>query len=176
MKSSHSRFGDRVEGPAGAGPDPGSSPDPGSGPDPGSSPDPGSGPDPGSETGRVSPGVGAPWRELARAHRLLRRAGAALDRAAEEEGWPALRFPLRCLLLAHLGEATAFGLTPIRLARLVRLQPSSLAHHLDVLQRAELITRHPQWIHDRRKVAVRLTERGRYALRRLGSVLETPTR
>lgn len=124
-----------------------------------------------ADGGPRSPEVGAPWLELSRAHRLLRWAGAELDPVVAEEGWPALGSVVRCLVLAHLGEATAFGLTPIRLARLLRMKRSSLAHHLDVLEREELIARGPR-PHSLKHVGVRLTERGRHALWRLGAVLE----
>lgn len=121
--------------------------------------------------GPRSPEPGAPWRALARAHRLLRWARAELDPVAVEEGWPALRSVMRCLVLAHLAEATTFGLRPIRLARLLGTTPSSLAHHLDVLEREGLVARRPR-PHDRKAVGVRLTEDGQYAVRRLGSALE----
>lgn len=105
--------------------------------------------------------------ELRRARQLIRTAADGFARVTAEEQWP-LRFPpIRYLILAQLDAATAFGLTPRRLARVLAVRPSTLAHHLDVLERADLITRGPRRIHDMRRVSVRLTERGRYAVRRL---------
>lgn len=119
----------------------------------------------------IAPQMDPPWEGLARAHRLLRRAAAVLARASAHEAPPPFS-PVRCLLLAHLESATAFGLTPGRLARLLEMSPSSLAHHLDVLEGAELIMRSPRGLHDRRKVSVRLTDRGRGALWGLRCALE----
>lgn len=120
----------------------------------------------------IAPQMDPPWEELARAHRLVRRAAAVLARASAREAPPPPFSPVRCLVLAHLESATAFGLTPGRLARLLEMSPSSLAHHLDVLEGAELITRSPRGLHDRRKVSVRLTDRGRGALWGLRGALE----
>lgn len=74
--------------------------------------------------------------------------------------------PIRYLVLAQLREATAFGLSPGRLARLLAVRPSTLALHLDVLEAGEMISRSPRRLADMRKVAVRLTDRGVYALHR----------
>lgn len=62
--------------------------------------------------------------------------------------------------------ATPYGLSPRRLARALELSPSTLAHHLEVLEGADLVRRVPWTIYDRRKVAVRLTDSGRYAVGR----------
>lgn len=109
--------------------------------------------------------------ELDRAHRLLRRAARCLDRTAAEEGWAVPFSPVRFLVLGHLRGASAFGFRPRRLARLLEMKPSSLAHHLDVLEDVELIVRRRQGAYDGRRVAVRLTERGLFAFWRLRSAL-----
>lgn len=114
---------------------------------------------------------GEAWRELDAAHRLLRGAARTMDGVAEVEGWPVPFSPVRFLVLARLRAGTPFGVRPRRLARLLALRPSSLAHHLDVLERAELVTRSRPGRYDGRRVEVRLTERGRYAFWRLDSAL-----
>ena len=75
--------------------------------------------------------------------------------------------PARYLILADLDRATPFGLSPRRIARALDVTPSTLAHHLDVLERAGLLHRAAWTLYDRRKVAVRLTVTGRYAVWRL---------
>lgn len=109
------------------------------------------------------------WTEVDRANHLLRLVSDALDFVAEPEGWPVPFSPVRFLVLAHLHHVTAFGLTPKRLAWLLRMPPSSLAHHLDVLERAEMIYRRPRDLHDGRAVTVRLTQPGTAAYLRLGA-------
>lgn len=131
-------------------------------------PGPGRTPEPGrAESSADPPG----WRDLDRAHHLLRRAARTADRVAAEEGWPAPLSPARFLILAHLRAASAFGLRPRRLARLLEMSPSSTAHHLDVLERSELVRRERRSLHDGRRVMVRLTERGTFAFWRLESAL-----
>lgn len=103
--------------------------------------------------------------ELGRAWRLLRTVALRLDWIAKENAWPTPFTPARYLILALLERATAYGLSPRRLSRALGLNPSTVAHHLDVLERAGLVTRAPWTIYDRRKVAVRLTATGRHALR-----------
>ena len=107
--------------------------------------------------------------EVDRAWHLLRSAARRLDRIANEEGWPTPFAPARYLTLVLLDRATGYGLSARRLARSLGVSPSTLAHHLDVLEGAGLVRRAPWTIYDRRKVAVRLTETGRYALRRFTS-------
>lgn len=114
-------------------------------------------------------GTRASWRRIDDAHRLLRETGWALDRIAAEEGWPVPFSPVRYLVLAHLADVTVFGLIPRRIARLLAIRPSTLSHHLDVLEAAELVERRPLDLHDQRRVAVRLTGSGRYAVRRMAS-------
>lgn len=109
------------------------------------------------------------WTEVDGANRLLRVVSDALDFVAEPEGWPVPFSPVRFLVLAHLQHATAFGLTPRRLAWLLRMPASSLAHHLDVLEEAEMIDRRPRDLHDGRAVTVRLTPPGKAAYLRLGA-------
>jgi DNA-binding MarR family transcriptional regulator len=46
------------------------------------------------------------------------------------------------------------------------MSPSTLARHLDALEGAGFIHRAPWTLYDRRKVAVRLTDTGHYAVRR----------
>ena len=132
------------------------------------------------EDAELPPPAAPPWEELAQAHRLLRRVARALDRIAVEAGgagdvgeerWPVPFSPVRCVVLAHLASASAFGLTPTRLARLLEMRASSLAHHLDVLEEAGLIERRPRGLHDQRRVAVRLTAGGADALDRLEAAL-----
>lgn len=103
--------------------------------------------------------------DVERAWHLLRSAARRLDRIAEEQGWPTPFAPARYLILLLLERGTAYGLSARRLARSLGVSPSTVAHHLDVLERAGLVRRAPWTIYDRRKVAVRLTETGRYALR-----------
>lgn len=125
----------------------------------------------------AEPGPGsdpeAAWLEVNRAQSLLRRAAVVLDRVATEEeaGWPVPFSPVRYLVLAHARRRPRFGIRPRRLARILELGVSSLAHHLDVLEQAELITRAPLEVYDGRNVAVRLTERGLYAFWRMESAL-----
>ena len=102
--------------------------------------------------------------EMERAWHLLRSAMRRLDRIAKEQGWPTPFAPARYLILVLLERATVYGLSARRLARSLGVSPSTLAHHLDVLEEAGLVRRAPWTIYDRRKVAVRLTETGRYAL------------
>lgn len=109
------------------------------------------------------------WTEVDAANRLLRVVSDALDFVADAEGWPVPFSPVRFLVLAHLHHATAFGLTPRRLAWLLRMPASSLAHHLDVLEEAGMIDRRPRDLHDGRAVTVRLTLPGRAAYLRLGA-------
>jgi DNA-binding MarR family transcriptional regulator len=106
--------------------------------------------------------------ELERSWHLLRSSGELFDRIAHEEGWPVPFRPVRYLILSKLSSATAYGLSAGRIARALGMRPSSLAHHLDALSRTGLVRRAPWTVHDRRKVAIRLTETGRYAVRRLG--------
>lgn len=124
--------------------------------------------EPETRTG-TEPETRASWRRLDDAHRLLRETARALDRIAAEEGWPVPFSPVRFLVLAHLADVPPLGLIPRRIARLLTLPPSSLAHHLDVLEAAELIERTPLGLGDQRRVAVRLTPSGRYAVRRMAS-------
>jgi DNA-binding MarR family transcriptional regulator len=107
--------------------------------------------------------------ELERASRLLRHAAERFDRIAREEGWPAPFSLPRVLILCRLEEATAYGLSARRLAWRLAIAPSTLCYHLDALEAVGLVQRAPWTIHDRRKVAVRLTASGRYAARRLAS-------
>lgn len=123
--------------------------------------------EPETRTG-TEPETRTSWRRLD-PHRLLRETGRALDRIAAEEGWPVPFSPVRFLVLAHLTDVPPLGLIPRRIARLLTLPPSSLAHHLDVLEAAELIERTPLDFGDQRRVAVRLTPSGRYAVRRMAS-------
>jgi len=111
--------------------------------------------------GRIDP------EELDNARRLIRSVTWRLDRIAKEEGWPTPFAPARYLILVTLERATTFGLSARRLARALALSPSTLAHHLDVLERAGLVRRAPWPLYDQRKVAVRLTDNGRDAVRRL---------
>lgn len=106
--------------------------------------------------------------ELDRAWLLLRDASVRFDRIAQEEGWPTPFPPVRYLILTHLEKATAYGQSAGRLAHLLSIGRSTLAYHLEALEHARLVRRGPWTVHDRRKVAVRLTEDGRYAARRLG--------
>lgn len=115
------------------------------------------------------PRIGAQKRidpeELDKAWHLLRTATRQLDRIARRHGFPTPFAPARYLILLQLERATAYGLSARRLARSLGLGPSTVAHHLDVLEGAGLVRRAPWTIYDRRKVAVRLTESGRHALR-----------
>ena len=105
--------------------------------------------------------------ELERSWHLLRHAAERFDHVAREEGWPVPFAPMRVLLLARLDQATSYGLSARRLARLCCVAPSTLAHHLDALESAGLVSRVPWTIGDRRKVAVRLTPTGCHAVRRM---------
>lgn len=109
------------------------------------------------------------WTEVDRANRLLRVVSDTLDFVADPEGWPVPFSTTRFLVLAHLHHATAFGLTPRRLAWLLRMPPSSLAHHLDVLEGIDMIERRPRNLYDGRAVTVRLTPPGSAAYLRLGT-------
>ena len=109
------------------------------------------------------------FRQLRGAWRTVRGAAEWLGRVAGEEGWPRPFPPIRYRVLAQLREATAFGLTPARLARLLAVRPSTLAYHLDELEAAEMISRSPRRLADMRSVSVRLTDRGTYVLHRCAS-------
>ena len=111
-----------------------------------------------------------PNEEVRRAWLVLRGAARRFDRIAREEGWPTPFAPARYLILAELMQATTYGFSARRLARGLSMVPSTLAHHLDVLEESGLVTRAKWTIRDGRKVAVRLTGEGRYAVRRLGSI------
>lgn len=100
------------------------------------------------------------------AWRLVTSAARRLDRIATREGWPTPFAPARYLVLVRLDGATSYGLSPGQLARSLAMSPSTLAHHLDALERAGLVHRAPGTLHDRRKVAVRLTHTGHHALDR----------
>ncbi len=89
----------------------------------------------------LSSGDESPGSVLDEAHRLLRLAADRLDRTAAVEGWPVPFSPVRYLVLHHLSRATAFGLTPVRIGRILSRKPSSLAHHIDVLEEAGLVGR-----------------------------------
>lgn len=102
--------------------------------------------------------------ELESAWLLLRSVTPRLDRIAKHHGWPTPFAPPRYLILAALERTTTFGLTPRRLSRALALSPATVAHHLDVMERAGLVHRARRGIYDRRKVSVRLTAAGRYAL------------
>ena len=110
--------------------------------------------------GRIDP------EELDSAWRLIRSVALRLDRIAKQEGWPTPFRPARYFILLQLERATAYGLSARRLARLLAMRPSTLAHHLNVLERAGLVHRAPWTLYDRRKVAVRLTDTGQHAVRR----------
>jgi hypothetical protein len=56
-----------------------------------------------------------------------------------------------------------------RIARSLGLRPPTVSYHLDALEGAGRVQRTPWTVHDRRKVAVRLTEGGRFAVGRLGA-------
>ena len=115
----------------------------------------------------VSPaGEGIDPEELGTAWGLLRSVASRLDRIAKQEGWPTPFAPARYLLLVQLAGATPYGLSAGRLARALAVRPSTLAHHLDVLERAGLVHRAPGTLFDRRTVVVRLTDTGRHAVRR----------
>lgn len=109
------------------------------------------------------------WTEVDSANRLLRAVSSALDFVAETEGWPMRFSPVRFLVIAHLHHATAFGLTPRRLAWLLHMPASSLAHHLNVLEEAGMVDRRPRNLYDGRAVTVRLTPPGTAAYLRLGA-------
>lgn len=109
------------------------------------------------------------WTEVDGANRLLRVVSDVLDFVAEREGWPVPFSTVRFLVLAHLHHATVFGLTPGRLAWLLCMPASSLAHHLDVLEEAGMIDRRPRNLYDGRAVTVRLTPRGTAAYLRMGA-------
>jgi len=109
------------------------------------------------------------------ARRLIASVEHRLDRIAHEEGWPTPFGTVRYLMLARLLAATAYGLPSRRLAGLLELSPSTVAHHLDVLEGAGLVHRVPWTVYDRRRVAVRLTATGRYAVRRLTGDAPPPT-
>jgi len=121
---------------------------------------------------RPSPPPGALYHEridleaLAAARRLLSGVEWRLHRIAREEGWPTPFGLTRYLILVELERATEYGLPARRLAGLLDLRPSTVAHHLDVLERAGFVHRAPWTLYDRRRVAVRLTPTGRYAVRR----------
>jgi DNA-binding MarR family transcriptional regulator len=104
--------------------------------------------------------------ELEGAWRLLRSIARRLDRIAKQEGWPTPFAPARYLILVQLARATAYGLSVRRLVHALDVSASTLAHHLYALERAGLVHRAPWTVHDRRKVAVRLTDAGRQAVRR----------
>ncbi|MEX0836727.1 MAG: helix-turn-helix domain-containing protein [Gemmatimonadota bacterium] len=104
--------------------------------------------------------------EVDNAWHLLRHVSRRLDRIARRERWPTPFAPTRYLVLVRLERATKFGLSPGALARALGVRPSTLAHHLDGLERAGLIHRRPWMLHDQRRVAVRLTDTGHYAVRR----------
>ncbi len=106
--------------------------------------------------------------ELERAWHALRSAAEHFDLVARAEGWPTPFSPIRYLVLAKVDAATRYGLSARRLGHALGLPPSTLAYHLDALEEAGLVARAPWAVHDRRKVAIRLTDEGRYALRRLG--------
>jgi DNA-binding MarR family transcriptional regulator len=108
--------------------------------------------------------------EIHRAWLLLRAAARQFHHVSRVEGWPTPFAPVRYLILAELAGATVYGLSARRLARSMSIAPSSLAHHLAALERAGFTVRVPWDVHDRRKVAVRLTDEGRYAVRRLGAI------
>lgn len=110
------------------------------------------------------------------AHHLIRSVRRHFERVSAVEGWSVSVTAVRYLILEQLRNATAFGLTPRRLGHLLDLPPSTLAHHLDRLEVAGLIQRHPRGLYDRRYVTVRATAEGRYAARRLESVLRRSVR
>jgi len=104
--------------------------------------------------------------ELETAWLLLRSVTPRLDWIAKHHGWPTPFGPARYLVLVALERASSFGLTPRRISRAVALSPSTVAHHLDVMERAGLVRRAPRGIYDKRKISVLLTPAGRYALLR----------
>ena len=112
-------------------------------------------------------GSGIDPEKLEDAWRLLVSAARRLDRIAQQEGWPTPFAPARYLVLVRLDGAPSYGLSPGQLARDLGMSPSTLAHHLGSLEHARLVHREPGTLYDRRKVAVRLTDKGRYAVRRL---------
>lgn len=118
-----------------------------------------------------------PSRAVEEAHLLLRRTRRVLQRVAEEDGWPTPCSPLRYLVLARLRQRRGLHLRPRRLARLLDVPRSTLAHHLNVLEASDLVRRTrgaplPAEIGDGRRVAVELTEEGNVVLWRLSSALE----
>lgn len=119
----------------------------------------------------TQPEASQSWTAVDDANRLLRDVSKAFDFVAKSEGWSTRFTPVRFLVLAHLHHATAFGLTPKRLAWLLRVPPSSLAHHLNVLEDAGMVERRPRNLHDGRAVTVRLTLPGLAAYLRLEGLL-----
>lgn len=104
--------------------------------------------------------------DVERAWLLLRSITRRLDRLAKQHGWPTPFTPPRYLILVALEGASVFGLTPRRISRAVALSPSTVAHHLDVMEGAGLVRRAPRGIYDRRKISVHVTVAGRFALQR----------
>jgi len=113
-----------------------------------------------------------PGRVTDQAHRVMRLTAETIDPIARNEGWPVPFSPVRFLVLDHLKRGSAFGHTPSRLAQLLHMKPPSLAHHLDVLEKAGLIRKRPRRLWDRRKISVQLTEEGTYATQRLRRALQ----
>ena len=104
--------------------------------------------------------------EVESAWLLLRSITRRLDQVAKQHGWPTPFTPPRYLILVALDRASAFGLTPRRISRAAALSPSTVAHHLDVMEAAGLVRRAPRGIYDRRKISVHVTAAGRFALLR----------
>lgn len=123
-----------------------------------------------------SAGDAAAWKQVDRAHRLLRFASSTMDRIAAEEGWPSPFHHVRYLVLAHLDDGTSLGLTPTWLSDLLAVGAPTLNHHLNVLESARLVVRRPLRLADDRKVSVRLTNSGRYVVRRLETGLQVINR
>lgn len=117
---------------------------------------------------------GEVWGELEDAHRRLVRHGRVLERAVEE-GWSipgCCRSPLRCLVLMVLLRDGPMGVPPSRLAQRLGVPRPTLAHHLDVLEGADLVRRSRRGLGDERRVSVRLTPTGASALALVQAALE----
>lgn len=95
-------------------------------------------------------------RRVAHAHAVL----AEAERILRDDDSLAPVTPVRFLILAVLATGSGMGLAPRTLARRLGLPRPTLAYHLDVLERAALVSRTTRGLGDGRSVAVRLTARG----------------
>ena len=122
------------------------------------------------------------WTQLDDARRLLDRFARGLERVTAVDvlaGSASLAeslTPFRCIVLAYIGRAKVYGISPSVLARSLGTPRPLLDYHLDVLEKHHLIHRYLRGLYDGRRVSIVLTWSGGEALTLASRVLANVTK